>query len=375
MDGSALFFTVFLFATLIQVAAWGMIFGPFSAKKTQQLSSRPASPVSIIVCARNEAAALKQNLPFILAQNYPAPWELIVVDDDSTDATAAVLFLFQEKYPERLRSIRIHPKLQTGKKAALTKGIEAARYASLLLTDADCVPAGPEWLMLMAGVLQSASGVEIVLGYSPVQAERPTCLHEWQRFETAFTAAQYFSFAHAGLPYMGVGRNLAYRRSIFEAAGGFIRHNHLASGDDDLLVNAVATAKNTRFCLAPASFVQTRARPDWRSWLHQKKRHLEAGTVYHLRHRFLLGILAATHAGHYFLFVILLAKGICPTTVISLFFLRLFIVWIILARIFSRHLMEKNLYLRIPFYDAGMAIYYGFVAFHYLFGGKKVDWR
>jgi glycosyltransferase involved in cell wall biosynthesis len=363
--------------TLIQTGLWGYIFTA-AALRRRRADLRPAlpAPVSVIVCARNEADHLSKNLPLLLAQHYPAPWELLVVNDASTDHSADLLQHFQQKHPTRLRIIQIPEKKQFGKKFALARGIEAAQYEHLLLTDADCAPTGTQWLAEMAAVLHSHPDVEIVTGYSPLRPDPKTGLNEWQRFETAFTATHYLSFAQAGLPYMGVGRNLAYKRSAYVSAGGFTAHAHLASGDDDLLVNAVAHARNTRVCMAPESFMQTGAQPDWPSWFQQKKRHLSAGTVYRPLHRFLLGMLAGSHAGHYFSGMLLLIAGVHLLPVAGLYLLRLSLLWPLFGAFISGQLKEKTLASRFPLFDTGMAIYYAFVALYYVSGiQKNPSWR
>ena len=106
-------------------------------------------PISIIICARNEAANLAQNLPFVLEQDYP-DFEILVVDDASTDGTAAVLEGFSKKNA-RFRTVFISEKKSPGKKAALAEGIRQAKNEWVILTDADCRPASRIWAKTMAG--------------------------------------------------------------------------------------------------------------------------------------------------------------------------------------------------------------------------------
>ena len=351
-------------------------------------------PISVIICARNEAENLRRYLPAILAQQLESEWELLVVDDASEDETPAVLQLFQEKNPERMRVLRMAEKSSPGKKYALAQGISAAKYDLLLLTDADCEPASPYWLAHMAALLVEKPETEIVLGYGPMRAvsgsesnfhaptdnsksseeyKQNTHLNLWSRYETAFVAAQYCSLALVGLPYMGVGRNLAFKRQVFDRVGGFADHAHILSGDDDLLVNAASNARNTALCLAPDAFVYSNTPSTWSAWLRQKQRHLLAGSAYQWHHKILLAMLGLSQVGFYFLFALLVLVGFAPEIVLSIFILRLFSVVFIFGKIL-RVLREPGLWWRIPWLDPLMAVYYGLLVPWVLVGKKRVGW-
>ena len=199
-------------------------------------------PVSVIICARNEADNLDNYLPVILSQDYP-DYEVIVVNDCSTDNSDIILKKYLEQYPQlRISTIKEDKKFSHGKKLAVTIGIKAAKYDRLLFTDGDCKPESNQWLSLMAA--NFSADTSIVLGYGGYFPQ-PGLLNKYIRYDTLMIALQYFSFALCKIPYMGVGRNLAYKRSLFYAGKGFSTHFHLASGDDDLFVNENATKTNT----------------------------------------------------------------------------------------------------------------------------------
>ncbi|MEO6760346.1 MAG: glycosyltransferase, partial [Saprospiraceae bacterium] len=300
-------------------------------------------------------------------------WELLIVDDASNDETPALLQFFQEKNP-RLRVVRLAEKKTLGKKAALAQGVAAARYEHLLLTDADCAPVGPHWLAVMAGSLAATGATEIALGYAPL-LERPGLLNKWARFETAYTALQYFAFAKIGMPYMGVGRNLAWKRPLFRQAGGFVRHADLPSGDDDLLVNAVARRGQVALCLNPAAFVYSEAKTTWAAWLRQKQRQLGSGLRYKWFHQVVLGAVAASQTLHYFFALLLLLADFRPGWVLGIWLLRLLFVLPVWRRVL-RGFQEQNLLAWVPLLDILLAIYYaGFVPFAFLGGQKKVRWK
>ncbi len=374
---------VFIAATLVQMVAWLGIFARLALYRPaiQNSKLKTQNPkLSVVICARNEADNLRQNLPAVLEQQYPE-FEVLVVDDDSDDDTPAVLRFFQEKYPH-LRVLRVSPKTSPGKKHALAQGIAAARYEHLVFTDADCQPAGPEWLAVLSiefRVLSHSklktqySKPEILLGYAPY-LPGPGLLNRWVRFETVQTAMQYFSFALIGQPYMGVGRNLAWNKALFERVGGFAAHADLLSGDDDLLVNAAACADNTAICLDSKGFVFSEAEKTWRAWWRQKQRHLTAGTRYRPLHRALLGALAMSHVLHYFLLTPLCFSGF-GTICVSLWIIRMAPAFLIYWKIL-RQFREEQLLIWFPLFDALLALYYAvFVPPVLIRSNSLISWK
>ena len=382
-------FGVFVCATLAQMAVWHFLFGRLARYRPPVPGGNAVlPPVSVIICARNEAANLQKYLPAVLEQRYP-DFEVLVVDDDSGDETPAVLAAFQAKYA-RLRVLRLSPKTSPGKKYALAQGIAATRHEHLVFTDADCEPAGREWLLRMTdGGLRIAdyglwidptlgtanqSGQrnhtkrsanpqsairnpqsEITLGYAPYRPG-PGLLNRWTRFETVYTAMQYFSFALAGWPYMGVGRNLAWQKALFQRVGGFDAHARIPSGDDDLLVNAAAHAGNTALCLAPEAFVYSNAKKNWADWYRQKRRHLGAGKLYRPQHRIALALLTLTLVLHYFLLSVLLFSDF-GTISVAFYAVRMALAAGIYWRIL-RQFRDEQLIIWFPLLDAVLAIYF-----------------
>jgi hypothetical protein len=136
--------------------------------------------------------------------------------------------------------------------------------------------------------------VELVLGQGPYRRQ-PGLLNLLVRFETYMTALLYTGLAAWGLPYMGVGRNLGYRRSFFERAGGFGTARGRLSGDDDLLVNRAAAAATTACMTWPGSRSFSDAPPSWTAWIGQKLRHLSAAPAYGIRSKLILGAFHGLH--------------------------------------------------------------------------------
>jgi poly-beta-1,6-N-acetyl-D-glucosamine synthase len=245
--------------------------------------------VSVIIAARDEARNLKKFLPEIMAQDYP-DFEVIVIDDQSIDGTGELLEELEKEFP-RLKIVTIteHVNEFAGKKLALTLGIKAAKHEIMLFTDADCVPVSYQWIKHMASTY-SDQETEIVLGFSPY-GPGPGFLNLLVQFDTFYTALQYFSFTLAGMPYMGVGRNLSYRRTLFFRNKGFAPYLKVISGDDDLFVNHNATINNVSVQLHPDSFMVSQPKKTWGDWIRQKRRHLKAGKFYKGKHKSWLSIL------------------------------------------------------------------------------------
>ncbi|MGQ1784358.1 MULTISPECIES: glycosyltransferase [unclassified Saccharicrinis] len=245
-------------------------------------------PISVIICARNESKNLKQHLPSVLEQDYPAPFQVIVVNDASEDNSELVLAQLNEKYNNLyFTSIPYDKKFYHGKKLAVTLGVKAAKYEHLLFTDADCEPAGKYWIKNMAEGF--ASGKDIVLGYGPYKKQKGF-VNLWHRYDTFQIAIQYLSFALKGVPYMGVGRNMAYKKSLFQKHEGFKSHQHVLSGDDDLFIRDAATKDNVAVVALPQS--QTKSVPvaSLKEWKRQKSRHLTTSHFYKFKTKMLIGL-------------------------------------------------------------------------------------
>lgn len=269
-----------------------------SRKRLKLEEQRPAvkSPVSVIVCAHNELDNLKKNLPLILAQEYP-DFELIVVDDGSWDGSAEFLRSLKAEYAAlKVCTVDRDRVRNPGKKLALTIGIKAAAHDLLLFTDADCVPNSPHWLSRAAAGF--ASGNALVLGFSPY-LKHPGFLNLFIRFETLITGMQYLSMALHGKAYMGVGRNMAYRKDLFFKVKGFASHHHLPAGDDDLFVQDAADLKNTAVIMHPETHVMSEPKLRLKDWWKQKKRHLFVGKHYKPSVKRFLGLLSFSQLAFY----------------------------------------------------------------------------
>lgn len=338
----------------IQIFYFLYFFHRLNIYKAKFVTISEKQSVSVIICARDEAVNLSKNLSTSLQQQYPVTHEVIVVNDNSFDDSKYLLEEFQENFKQlHVIELKQEAKLINGKKFPLSIGIKTAKYDIVLLTDADCVPASEEWIDKMQEVYDDKT--EIVLGYGAYQ-KKNGLLNKLVRWETFHTALQYFSYSLAGLPYMGVGRNLSYKKSLFFKHKGFSAHNNVPSGDDDLFINMAATKHNTKISIDPATFTLSEPVNTWNQWMKQKNRHYTTSRYYKPVHKFFLGLYSFTH----FLFF--------PLLVVSLFYfswqwsLVVFGVrFIIQALVYypaMKKLNEKDLYPLFLFFDVWMFFYY-----------------
>ncbi len=313
-----------------------------------------SQPVSVIICARDEADNLAKNLPGILVQDYNTTHEIIVVNDNSNDETKYVIDEYKKSF-KNLVNIELtqEAKMIMGKKFPLSMGIKSAKYETLILTDADCVPASEYWV----DHIQKAyhDNTEVVLGYGAYH-KKPGLLNKLIRFETFHSALQYFSYALAGIPYMGVGRNLSYKREVFMRNKGFSSMNMIPSGDDDLFINKVANKHNTAIMIDPASHTLSEAKKTWNDWMRQKYRHYTTSKYYKPIHKLLLGLYSLSLV----LFYPLFAASVVFYTwwiALSVLGLRLLIQAIILHKTMKK-LNEKDLWPFFILFDIWMFFYF-----------------
>jgi len=354
---------------LVQIIYYLFIFSRLAFYKKQKVTSKNR-PVSIVICARNELKNLRANLPSILDQEYEN-YQVIVVNDCSWDDSGKALEEYEDAYPHlKVVTLQEQERYKHGKKFALALGIKAAAHEILLLTDADCRPAGRNWLREMTKNISETKN--IVIGYGAYE-KTGGLLNKWIRFDTVFNAVQYLSCAINGNAYMGVGRNLCYTRSLFFKNKGFASHYHILSGDDDLFVNETATSKNAAVEIFPESFTFSKPKESFIAWLNQKKRHISTGNFYKLKHRFMLGLFYFSHIFFYLTLVALLILKIKPEIVISIYLVRLFIQLFIFGKCMQK-LKEMDILWLTPFFDVCIILIYPILATSNLFIKNK-KWK
>ncbi len=341
-----------------------------ASAQVEDLAEQAGQPLSVVICARNESENLLQNLPLVLEQDYP-DFEVIVVNDRSWDRTPDVLEEFAKQYAHlKIVTVADGEKFLAGKKFAVTMGIKAASNEWLVFTDADCLPASTQWLKGMQP--SSNEKIEIVLGYSPYLRKKGL-LNSLIRYETFFTAVNYLSYAINGMPYMGVGRNLAYKKSLFFKTKGFASHMHIPSGDDDLFVNANAHVHNTEIRINPETHVWSAPKESLIAYLRQKKRHIGAGRLYQSKHKFILSAQIISQFLFYVFFILLLFFKATLYPALGIFAVSLLVRSFIYPRLLKR-LNYSELRWCFPFLDFLLFIFLVINGILSIFV-KKVQWK
>jgi glycosyltransferase involved in cell wall biosynthesis len=339
-------FLLLALCTLFQAGYVFYYFIPF-LRYTPPVNLKPEFPVTVLLAAHNELRNLHRCLPAILQQQYPV-FEVLVVDDRSTDGTTAYLKSLQQEFAH-FKYIRVD-KVANGahpKKYALTKGVEAAAHEHLLLTDADCLPLSPDWItLMMQGFFQKTF---IVLGFSPY-SKNPGFLNHLIRYETLLTAIQYLSFAVKGEAYMGVGRNLAYTKTCFWESNGFDSHINTLGGDDDLFVQDAGRQQFINIAIKKESQTISLPKTTYREWIIQKRRHLHVGRYYKLPDQLRIGIFMMSNIFFYLLTFFLLFVPDNLMWLSILFTLRSIVVYLVYILI-ARRLKEPLTILLLPVLD------------------------
>jgi len=353
---NVIFLTVFyVFSSVAVIQLFYYLFFYLAVHLYKPGLAKPGKqPVSVIICARNEAENLANFLPSVLEQDYP-DFEVIVVNDCSEDNSYDILGKLMMKYPNlRISTVNKDPKFTHNKKFAQFIGIKAAKNELLLFTDADCQPESRKWLEGMASNFDE--NVSFVLGYGGYLKGKGL-LNKFIRYDSMVIAMQYIGMAIRGIPYMGVGRNLAYRRSTFFANKGYGAHNHVISGDDDLFVNTNATRKNTRIEFRDGTHTHSIPCSGLKEWITQKKRHLTTAPYYRFRDKLLLFTETFSRVIFYTLMIVLLSFTFLWPYVLGIFAVRLIVQTIVFALV-QKKFKESRLVVYSLFFDIFSPVIY-----------------
>jgi poly-beta-1,6-N-acetyl-D-glucosamine synthase len=327
-------------------------------------------PVSIIIAARSEGRNLKKNLAAVLEQDYPN-FEVIVVNHQSIDDSRFILLHFKDKYPHlKVIELEKNHHQKVGKKLPISLGIKGAKNEHLLFTDADCVPSSDQWLKKMASRFTDKK--EIVIGYGPYIPKK-SLLNAIIRFDTAWIAMNYLGLARRSMPYMAVGRNMAYSQAVYHRVEGFKSHYSVLSGDDDLFIQDAAKNKNYDTCLDPDTFCYSEAKETWQDWITQKQRHYSTSKHYKVFKKWMLGIYPLSLLILLVSFVTLLFNEQYRWWCLGAFALVFVLKWIVQGMIYQK-LKEKRFVAFLPFLEIGY-----FALLPYLFyrteRNRKDTWK
>jgi glycosyltransferase involved in cell wall biosynthesis len=333
-------------------------------------SENAKSPVSIVICSRNESQNLAQYLPLILEQDYPL-YEVIVVNDGSTDESDQVLSDLEEKYKHLYTTyIPEDSKYLSRKKLAMMVGIKAAKYDYLLFTEACCSPVGKDWISCMMRNFSDTKS--IVLGFSPLKKGN-SLKDRFAAYDNLIDGLRYLSFAIMNRPYSGNGRNMAYKKSLFFENKGFSKYMYLQSGEDDLFINQIATSENTAVELAPES-MQLMQLEDFKLWKEIKlcrattQHHYKPGPVAFWRcesiSRLFFGIFAIAAIVYGFWGLLL------PTIAVFAFLARLTTQLLVINKS-AKKLNTGRFYYLLPLFDFFQLLFDFYIYISRLKRGKK----
>lgn len=329
-------------------------------------------PVSVIICSKDEAENLRKFLPFVLQQDYPV-FEVVVINDGSTDETDHLLRDLCVEYPNlKTTFVPVGANNLSTKKLGLTLGIKASKYDVLLFTDADCMPEDKTWIARM--MRNFTRETDFVLGYG-AYFQKKGFLNRVITYDTLFIALQYLGMAAVRRPYMGVGRNLAYRKETFYAQKGFASTLGLSSGDDDLMVNKACNHWNTRAEIAPDSITWSEPNTTYKGWLFQKARHLSVSSYYKTSSKLRLFFEPFTRGLFYLTMILALIFGnvITQLATVLLFIIR-YVVQLSIINGSSKHFGGRKYILSLPVLDIYLPLVNLYIM---LFGkkGKSVRWK
>ena len=328
---------IFIGIAAIQLAYYLGVFGQFAFAKAQKITPKRI-PISVIVCAKNEEENVANFIPLLAEQNYP-DFEIVLIDDASGDNTLEIFEQFEKQYPNvRLVKVENNEAFWGNKKYALTLGIKAAKKEYLLFTDADCYPTSKDWITAMSS--QFTMQKTIVLGYGKYEKIANSFLNKIIRFENVLTTIQYFSWAKLGQPYMGVGRNMAYKKEEFFNVNGFIDHMQIRTGDDELFINQAANGKNTTIAFTPESFSISKPKTSFSEFFNQKRRQIATANYFPAMDQLRLGLFYASQLLFVLMAVILLAFQFEWIIVLSIFLVRYVVAWTVVG--FSAGKLKEN---------------------------------
>lgn len=347
MSFTTILFIVFVVIVSLQLIYYLIYLFSFSLQRSETKLKKHI-PLSVIICAKNEEENLKRNLPYILEQDY-SNFEIVLVNDSSSDDTLEVMERFEANNKNvKIVDVKSNEAFWGNKKYALTLGIKASSNDFLVFTDADCKPNSNNWLAQISSKFSNQKA--IVLGYGAYAKKKYSILNALIRFETIITALQYFSYAKLGIPYMGVGRNMAYRKELFFNNNGFNGHMAIKSGDDDLFINEVANANNTDICFSKESFTISEPKKTFKDWILQKRRHVSTASFYKTKHKILLGLFYASQLLFWVFAIILIVHGYKMQWVLAIIALR-FMIQLLCFGFTAKKLDDANLIFFAPFLE------------------------
>ena len=348
---SVVLLAVFAGCALVQCIYYLGVFLPLLLARYRQHTSLPASggtpPVSVIVCAHNDAERLSLLLPALLGQDYPE-FEVVVVDNGSKDDTSSLLRMMEQQY-EHLRFSEIggEPAFVNTTYFAETIGIKSARYDLLVFTDASCRPTGPGWLASMQRAFSRKT--DFVLGNCFV-SRRPGMLNRLIRYDRFFHLVMGFGLSRMVRPHLGFGGNIAFRKQVFFEHSGFVRVAHMPVGNTPVYLSEAARRTDTTVMLQPESYMEEEPADTWKGWSLADGKHQRAFRC----HPFVIRLLYALELLSRLLFYVtcawLMLRGVMVPYVAGVLLGRFAVQMAVLVPLMTG-LGFRRLWWTIPLYD------------------------
>ncbi len=324
-----------------------------ATNNTKDLRETELPGISIVITAKNEAENLRNNLSFILNQDYPK-LQVVVVNNASTDTTADVLEDYRNNHPNLyVTFIPIGSNAINNKKLALTVGIKAAKYDILLFTEPDTKPLSKKWVYEYAKTFNKEKN--IVLGCCQIEINK-SFFKKYILFDNLFSGIKYTSMALVDKPYMGVGRNMAFRKKLFFDNNGFSNLLNIKDGEDNIFINRIVTKENTAILSSPESMVASNVANGISNWRNIKTRYLTTRKNYIGKRAKIINFEEFTRYAFYILFATLFTIGMLSSSkMIALFAILLFLVrYLVQAIVINKNSKMYNaggFYFSLPLLD------------------------
>lgn len=329
----------------------------FYKKNRRPKLDEELEPVSVVLCARDAYEYLTELIPVLINQDYP-DFEIVVVNDCSDDETEEYLKDLERREP-RVKPVQLkqHLNFFNGKKFPLSMGIKSAKNDLIVFTDCNCMPVNDQWLRSIVNCYNNHT--EIVIGYSPY-IQKKSSMNRIIRFDALQNGLLYLSAALNHHPYMGVGKNLSYRKELFYRNKGFISHYTTTVGEDDLFISQVATKKNTEVLIDAENTILTTPTNSFKLWIRQKSSRYSTVSKYSTSARLSLSLFYISQFLFYVSFIALLFLppafnivngGAFYIPILAFFFLLRFGAQLFIYQKASKRLGEKGLLPGLLLYD------------------------
>ena len=319
----------------------------FAFEKPSQKTIKKTA-VSVVIYAKNDAENLKAFLPSVIEQDYPN-FEIVLINNASYDKTLKVMNHFAASHQNiKIVDVKNIEAFWGNKKYALTLGIKASKNDYLLFIDANCKPLSNKWIYEMSSNFSDKK--TIILGHKGFTKIKKSFLNKIIRFESSVKAISCFAFTKLGKPFIGVSNNIAYTKTMFFNANGFMNHIKVPNGEAELFVNQIANSTNTTICFSKESFTESMPATSFKHWFKQKKHDTLSLLKYKQNHKILIGFIYITQLLFWFLIILLLSFAYKWHIVGSLLLFYLILQYIIYG-ISLKKLNENDLLIWIPFLE------------------------